>query len=131
MAGRLDHPHTAPHVRDPTARGAHRSENRRWVRTGIVELRQILYWTWDPIDVQDAFPRTANEYDATADSVMSELHRGIPASKLARWLQLAEVGFVGDTEVRSATRDQLADQIDRWYDDSRAHWLERQPRPTT
>jgi hypothetical protein len=36
----------------------------RWSQeSGFAELRQILYWLWDPIDVNNAFPHTHDEYD--------------------------------------------------------------------
>lgn len=31
--------------------------------TDALELRQILYWRWDPIGVSDEFPLNAGEYD--------------------------------------------------------------------
>ena len=35
-----------------------------WFRKkGSGELSQILYWCWDPIGVNDAFPSSAGEYD--------------------------------------------------------------------
>jgi hypothetical protein len=106
------------------------AQNRLWVRTGIVELRQLLFWTWDPLDVQDAFPRTADEYDTIADGLLSELHRGTPVPKLARWLQLADMELVGDAPTRAVRRELLAERVDRWYDDSRSYWLDHQPRPS-
>jgi hypothetical protein len=106
------------------------TQNRQWVRAGIVELRQILFWTWDPYDVQDAFPRTTSEYDALADGLLSELHRGTSTPELARWLGGAEAVLGDDTPTRALQRRQVAERVDLWYDESRSYWLDHQPRPT-
>lgn len=51
-------------------------ERRQWWTTkGQVQLRQLLYWLWDPIGVNDYFPNSHDEYDSYADA-MGELMVG-------------------------------------------------------
>jgi hypothetical protein len=40
-----------------------------WRRSGQSQLRQLLYWRWDPIGVNDAFPSNHDEYDGYADAM--------------------------------------------------------------
>ena len=47
-----------------------------WSETGERELRQLLFWKWDPIGVNPFFPRTADEYDGYATQVVTALRTG-------------------------------------------------------
>jgi len=49
---------------------------RWWKETGEHELRQILFWKWDPIGVSDIFPNTADDYDGYAPPIVSALRKG-------------------------------------------------------
>lgn len=40
-----------------------------WTASGQIQLRQLLYWLWDPIGVKDYFPTTHDEYDCYADAM--------------------------------------------------------------
>src|SRR3954468_15284766 len=52
-------------------------EYARWGNeAGFAELRQLLFWRWDPIGVGDAFPVTADEYDLYARVLLSRLRAG-------------------------------------------------------
>ena len=46
---------------------------RWWAETGERELRQLLYWKWDPIGVNDSFPWAVDEYDGYAPQILSAL----------------------------------------------------------
>jgi hypothetical protein len=64
---------------------------RWWANTGQNQLRQLLYWRWDPIGVNDSFPNTFGEYDRYADRMRelmtgdasdTQLERGVIAAAL-------------------------------------------------
>jgi hypothetical protein len=99
-----------------------------WSRkTGIAELRQLLYWRWDPMCVSDAFPRTADEYDAYAHAILGQLHHGHRRADIARYLRDSETELLGERHSDSASLGQLADRLIDWYEDSISYWLEHQP----
>jgi hypothetical protein len=100
-----------------------------WVLTGFAELRQLLYWQWDPIGVNDAFPRTANEYDSYVHTLLGRLHHGDRRGEIARFLRDGEVGLLGERRSDPATLDQFAERLIEWYENSLASWLEQQLDP--
>lgn len=110
-------------------------DNRWWRQTGFRELRQILYWTWDPIGVNDAFPRTESEYDDCAFQVARRLAHGADAEEIARYLSDAGRDFFGmdDSEPATSTVDTVAVSVARrlveWYPQSRSYWEDLRGRP--
>ena len=40
-----------------------------WEDVGQDQLRQLLYWRWDPIGINSEFPNTSGEYDRYADGM--------------------------------------------------------------
>jgi hypothetical protein len=48
---------------------------RWWESVGQDQLRQLLYWRWDPIGINSEFPNTNDEYDHYAEA-MRELLLG-------------------------------------------------------
>lgn len=66
------------------------------------QLRQILYWRWDPIGVSDAFPHTIDECDSYIWPLLRLLSGGADAAAINQHLRLLE----RDTSVPGpATRD--------------------------
>jgi hypothetical protein len=97
---------------------------RWWQETGEFELRQILYWRWDPIGVDSAFPWTADEYDRYAPHVAESLKEASPAEALAEQLRLIETDRMAltDSVEAAARRRKVAAAIVKWYDDSQTRW---------
>lgn len=96
-------------------------EHERWWRqAGSGELRQLLFWRWDPIGVADEFPLTAAEYDSYVEPLATLLRDGASAALLARHLgeiERDEMGFEG----RSDPLD-VAELLLRWYAESLDLW---------
>jgi hypothetical protein len=44
-----------------------------WAETGRGQLRQLVYWRWDPIGVSGEFPTTHDEYNIYADAMRDPL----------------------------------------------------------
>jgi hypothetical protein len=63
---------------------------RWWQETSEYELRQILYWKWDPIGVTSAFPYTVDEYDRYAAWVVAALREGASREEIAEILVAIE-----------------------------------------
>ncbi len=96
-----------------------------WSTVAFVELRQLLYWRWDPIGVEDAFPRTSDEYDDYARVLLTRIRRGESAQELARYLRDVETELVGQRLSDWTTLEQFASRLIDWYEDSTGYWLER------
>jgi hypothetical protein len=60
---------TSSDARARTGEGTAEERQEWWTATGRDELRQLLYWRWDPIGVNHEFPDTHREYDHYADSM--------------------------------------------------------------
>ena len=96
-----------------------------WSTVAFVELRQLLFWRWDPIGVEDAFPRTSDEYDEYARVLLARIRRGESAQELARYLRDVETELVGERLSDWTTLEQFASRLIDWYEDSTGYWLER------
>jgi hypothetical protein len=68
---------------------------RWWQETGFAELRQILYWLWDPINVNNAFPLNDDEYDRYAKILLSRLRKGASAIDVADYCSPSSKGPSG------------------------------------
>jgi hypothetical protein len=101
---------------------------RWWNDDGKRELRQLLYWRWDPIGVNDAFPRTEGEYDAYGWPVLTALSEGADGKHIARVLRRFEREEMG---VGQDPLDlDLGQAIVTWYHDSQDLWTQRRSGPT-
>jgi hypothetical protein len=56
----------------------------------FLELRQILYWVWDPIGVRDGFPCNAKEYDQYVAELLPRLEAGAGPDDVAAYLVAVE-----------------------------------------
>jgi hypothetical protein len=87
-----------------------------WRAAGEHELRQLLFWVWDPIGVNEHFPVTADEYDRYAIEVATILASGASVPVLAEFLHAIardRMGLVGPRP------DAVAGQLHQWYRQSR------------
>jgi hypothetical protein len=96
-------------------------EVRWWRERGERELRQVLYWRWDPLGVQDALPYSEGEYDEYAPRVASALQEGASAREIEALLSSIEEAEIG---VGSGPHKAVADLIVDWYQNSRSYWCE-------
>ncbi len=96
-----------------------------WRETGEQQLRQLLYWVWDPLGVNEHFPSTADEYDRYAIEVATVLASGATARMLAGFLRTIERDRLGIAEPSS---DFAATRLHEWYQRSRDRWRDRKDR---
>jgi hypothetical protein len=81
---------------------------RWWKETGERELRQLLYWVWDPIGVSGSFPWAADEYDGYASQVVQALRKGKDEADIATMLQTIEQERPAELRCRGVSDDSLA-----------------------
>jgi hypothetical protein len=93
-----------------------------WKETGERELRQILFWRWDPLAISGYFPNTADEYDGYLPGVVALLRLGVDEGVLAEHLEFLErepMGLMtGDGERRAAAAALLTE----WFANSVGSW---------
>jgi len=93
-----------------------------WKRRGGRELREILYWRWDPIGIAGAaLPYNGDEYDSYAGPIVNLLHTGADDREVARHLEDVEPGGL---TVSSDHHRETADLITAWYGMSIRLWRE-------
>jgi hypothetical protein len=100
-------------------------QHAAWAAEGLRQLRQLLYWRWDPIGVSAAFPRTEDEYDAYASVLISRLRDGASPDDVAAYLHGVERD---DMEQCVSSRDELSSfgtHVVEWYQESLSHWADR------
>jgi hypothetical protein len=95
---------------------------RWWNETGEHELRQLLYWKWDPIGVNAAFPRTADEYDRYAPEVVSALSNGACEADIAELLETIQRDRMGLGGEPSGRLRPVASDIVAWLAQSQDSW---------
>ncbi len=96
-----------------------------WVKAkGTDELRQILFWCWDPIGINEAFPDAADEYDSYIPTLLSRLLGGATASEVADYLIGVEVDLMGLPSRPAVTLSEVAERVVDWYESSPAGWEE-------
>jgi hypothetical protein len=98
----------------------------RWAdEVGFDELRQILFWRWDPIGIQDSFPNTADEYDRYARVLLTRLRDNVTPPEIAAYLVDVEKSrmFFGRQQSEDGDLHALGDRIAAWYDRSATRWL--------
>ena len=96
-----------------------------WNERGFAELRQVLFWRWDPLAVEDAFPITEDEYDSYVGVLLSRLRKGATAHDVADYLRSVEDEAMGLSFDDEAKRRAVGQRILDWYDRSISHWLQR------
>ena len=98
--------------------------SRWWKEAGGWQLRQLLFWRWDPIGVSFAFPSTHDEYDGYAGPVARRLNEGAGVEEIAAFLQEAEEETMGLTSGPGADRRRrnTAELIVDWYRRSIEFW---------
>lgn len=80
----------------------------------VRELRQILYWQWDPIGVCDAFPHNAGEYDRYAWELLDMLEHEAKEDEVAEYLLRVERESIGLT-VPDERRRLVAEAVAVWF----------------
>lgn len=100
---------------------------RWWRETGEHELRQVLFWRWDPIGVSDYFPNTADEYDGYAPQLVQLLREGGGPEEVAAHLGGLERGPIGFADSSPERLRELGELIHDWYGNSQGSWAEFGP----
>ena len=96
-----------------------------WSREkGVPELDQILYWCWDPIGVNDAFPSSAGEYTDYALALLSRLRDGADASDVAAYLRSVERDNMELQPSAAEALRPVGERIVAWHEESLRWWLE-------
>jgi hypothetical protein len=83
-----------------------------WQDAGERELRQLLYWVWDPIGLNKEFPDALDEYDRYAIEVATALASDMPQSALAALLGSIEQNRMGMTP---RPLDVIAKRLQGWH----------------
>jgi hypothetical protein len=97
-----------------------------WKEAGGWQLRQILYWRWDPIGVSESFPAARDEYDGYAGAVCNLLSDGAEADAIADHLaaQQAERMDLPPDDAAKAEIQRTSELLVRWYSASIGGWQE-------
>src|SRR3954447_12365351 len=95
-----------------------------WRQAGEQELRELLFWRWDPIGVSGSFPNARDEYDAYAPRVAALLRGGASAEAIDAHLEQVAVERMGLAPGRP--RAAVGTEVVRWYERSPHRWL-REP----
>lgn len=97
----------------------------RWCKPGgFEELRQVLFWRWDPIGVEGAFPNTADEYDGYVRVLLSRLRADATASDVADHLLEVERSWMGQRFSDDAKLRDLGERVIAWFDESISCWMD-------
>jgi hypothetical protein len=92
-----------------------------WKQRGQNELRQILYWCWDPIGVNRGFPLNEDEYDWYAGPVFELVTAAASPAAIADYL-----GSIEREQMTISTSDDhrlaVAKRVVEWYPNSLDHW---------
>jgi hypothetical protein len=79
-----------------------------------MELRQILYWRWDPLGVNDSYPLNAGEYDAYAVELLSRLEAGADEDDVTGFLEGVEREWMAAGAGSARERD-VASMVAWWF----------------
>jgi hypothetical protein len=96
---------------------------RWWKETGERELRQVLFWRWDPIGVADYFPNTVGEYDDYPPGIAALLRLGVNAEGVGEHLEFLEREPMGLAAPDPDRCGRTAGLLVEWYANSVASWL--------
>lgn len=100
-----------------------------WKEAGGSQLRQVLFWRWDPIGVsQFAFPAAHDEYDSYAGPLVNLLREHAGVQQVQEYLRETEEQTMGLSSGPGADdrRRDLAMFIAAWYPSSIQYWKARQ-----
>lgn len=100
---------------------------RWWKETGERELRQLLYWVWDPISVKGSFPWAVDEYDGYAPQIVQVLRKGEGEAEIDAMLHMIERDRMGLGDASAERSSGAARRIRKWYEQSQRHWIEFGP----
>src|SRR3954451_22436586 len=95
-----------------------------WRQAGEQELRELLFWRWDPIGVSGSFPNARDEYDAYAPRVAALLRGGASGEGIHPALDQVAVERMGLARGRPGAA--VVPEVGRWYERSPPRWL-REP----
>lgn len=96
-----------------------------WRGAGESELRQLLYWVWDPLGVSESFPDAVDEYDGYALEIATALASGISQSALVALLTSIEQHRMG---IARRSLQPVVEQLLAWHERSTERWAnKRQP----
>ena len=99
---------------------------RWWKEAGGWQLRQLLYWQWDPIGVNGSFPWSFDEYDTYAGPIATQLRNGADAKEISRYLRAVATTTMGLSEESiSPWLDETSRRLVDWYPSSIDWWRER------
>jgi hypothetical protein len=97
---------------------------RWWRETGDSELRQVLFWRWDPIGVSDYFPNSTDEYDSYGPGVVALLRAGAGEEDVADHLGFVERETMGLPVDDPGRRAEVAELLTTWFANSVGSWLD-------
>ena len=83
-----------------------------WRDAGECELRQLLYWVWDPLDLNEEFPDAVDEYDRYAIEIATALASDMSQASLAALLASIEQNRMG---VTPRPLDPIAARLRKWH----------------
>jgi hypothetical protein len=79
-----------------------------------MELRQILYWRWDPLGVCDSFPLNGGEYDRYAAELLGRLEAGAREEEVTAYLEWIEREWIG-AGAGSAREREIGPMVAWWF----------------
>jgi hypothetical protein len=99
-----------------------REHERWWSERGARELRELLFYEWDPIGLRDLADQQLDEYEHYAGQLVRRLRTGATVDELAAVLE----GFRSDMGLEPALEDsaRAAERVRDWYGQSLASWPE-------
>lgn len=100
---------------------------RWWDETGKRELRELLYWAWDPIGVSDSFPYAVDEYDGYARRIVQALRTSTSGTEVTAMLESVERDQMGLGRADMDLARSATGRILNWYGQSQQHWTEFGP----
>ena len=100
---------------------------RWWKETGERELRELLYWKWDPIGVSDSFPQAVDEYDGYAPQIVKALRIGASEDQVVELLKKIERDRMGLTGNASSLLKSTVTSLASWFEESQDRWQEFGP----
>jgi hypothetical protein len=83
-------------------------------RQDLMELRQILYWRWDPLGVSDSFPLSGGEYDQYAAELLSRLEAGAREDEVTAYLEWVEREWI-TVGAGSARERGIGEAVAWWF----------------
>ena len=93
---------------------------RWWAERGAGELRELLFYEWDPIGLKDLADAPLDEYEHYAGTIARRLRAGTSDEELAAVLDgfRTEMGLEPEQELPVA----FARRLREWYSRSLAEW---------